>query len=81
MVWAIATGILRQILLVMVGAEGGTSAEIQQVSRRVALAGRLPVDVSVLFNAISNLNRFEEGIENPRVAGSIPRVAILSQNT
>jgi hypothetical protein len=29
-----------------------------------------------LFNAISNLNRFEEGTENPRVGGSIPPLAI-----
>jgi hypothetical protein len=28
------------------------------------------------FNAISNLNRFEEGTENPRVGVSIPPLAI-----
>jgi hypothetical protein len=32
-----------------------------------------------LFNAISNLNRFEEGTENPRVGGSIPPLAIQNQ--
>jgi hypothetical protein len=32
-----------------------------------------------LFNAISNLNRFEEGTENPRVGGSIPPLAIFDQ--
>jgi hypothetical protein len=33
-----------------------------------------------LFNAISNLNRFEEGTENPRVGGSIPPLAIFNQD-
>ena len=28
------------------------------------------------YNANSNLNRFEEGTENPRVGGSIPPLAI-----
>jgi hypothetical protein len=31
------------------------------------------------YNANSNLNRFEEGTENPRVGGSIPPLAILNQ--
>jgi hypothetical protein len=30
-----------------------------------------------LFNAISNLNRFEEGAENLRVGGSIPPLATI----
>src|SRR5450755_3424750 len=30
-----------------------------------------------LFNAISHLNRFEAGTENPRVGGSIPPLAIF----
>jgi hypothetical protein len=34
---------------------------------------------AALFNAISNLNRFEAGTENPRVGGSIPPLAILNQ--
>jgi hypothetical protein len=33
---------------------------------------------AALFNAISNLNRFEAGTENPRVGGSIPPLAILN---
>jgi hypothetical protein len=32
------------------------------------------------FNAISNLNRFEEGTENPRVGGSIPPLATIQIN-
>jgi hypothetical protein len=30
-----------------------------------------------LFNAISHLNRFEAGTENPRVGGSIPPLATI----
>ena len=33
-----------------------------------------------LFNAISNLNRFEAGTENPRVGGSIPPLATIQIN-
>lgn len=47
MVWAIASRILGKILLVVVGAEIGILAEIQQLSRRLARAGRLPVDDNV----------------------------------
>jgi len=32
------------------------------------------------FNAISHLNRFEEGTENPRVGGSIPPLATIQVN-
>jgi len=32
---------------------------------------------AALFNAISNLNRIEEGTENPRVGGSIPPLATI----
>jgi hypothetical protein len=32
------------------------------------------------YNANSNLNRFEEGTENPRVGGSIPPLATIQIN-
>jgi hypothetical protein len=35
---------------------------------------------AALFNVISNLNRFEEGTENPRVGGSIPPLATIQIN-
>jgi hypothetical protein len=47
MVGAIATRILRQILLVIVGAEAFSSAEISDLYGRVYLAGRLPVDAAI----------------------------------
>ena len=35
---------------------------------------------AALFNAISNLNRFAAGTENPRVGGSIPPLATIQIN-
>jgi hypothetical protein len=45
MVRAIATRILRQILLVIVGAEAFSSTEITALSRRGHRTGRLSVDI------------------------------------
>src|ERR1039457_5450546 len=47
MVGAIATGILRQILLVIVGAEAFSCTEITGLSRLGHSTGRLSVDVDV----------------------------------
>ena len=47
MIGAIAAGILRQILLVIVCAEAFSSTEFSNLSRRGHAAGRLSVDVAV----------------------------------
>jgi hypothetical protein len=47
MVGAIATRILRQILLVIVGTEAFSFTEITRLSRRGHVPGRLSVDVDV----------------------------------
>jgi len=47
MIRAIATRILRKILLVIVGAEAFSSAEIKQLSGRDQSPGRISVDVAV----------------------------------
>ena len=47
MIRAVAVRILRQVLLVIVGAEAFFSTEITELSRRGHAAGRLSVDVDV----------------------------------
>ena len=47
MIRAIATGILRQILLVIVGAEAFSCTEIAQLHGRGQSTGRLSVDVDI----------------------------------
>jgi hypothetical protein len=45
---AVPVGILRKILLVIVGAEAGISAKTTELSLRRPSTGRLPVDVVVV---------------------------------
>jgi hypothetical protein len=47
MIWAIPTRILREILLVIVGAEDGFFSESRKLPDHWRATGRLPVDIAV----------------------------------
>ena len=48
MIRAVAVGILRQVLLVIVGAETGNPTDAPELDLLASLLGRLPVDLSVV---------------------------------
>ena len=62
MIRAIAIGVLRQVLLVVVGAEAFSYTEITELCRRGHATGRLLVDVAVDPAVVLKTSQPQEGL-------------------